>query len=1612
MNAAARARLAGWKLSLLDLSTSNRLLDVRDERTCFALPGIDPVRIAAAFASGSSFGFETGMESSFDTGRLRVPLGATELERRLIGMRRAARDQLAHGGVHALWLALGLLHWCEADGTTHAAPLWLVPVELDRTLRLAAAETVAPTFNHVLGEKLRRDFDILFDGGTELPLALAAAEGIAVTRPGWRVERGVRIGVFSFAQLAIWKDLEARSDDELLASPVIAHLADGGPAAFAQPSSTAAALVTRARPPLPELVAPLDADASQLVAVAAAGEGASFVVQGAPGTGKSQTIANLIVNAVAHGKTVLFASNKVSALQAVRERLATLGLGEFCLDLCSHPGRGDVAQQLARVLERAFRPGSGPSGDDRRIAELRDALDAHVAAMHRVGPFGRSLHDVLGRLVELKTTPRAALAERDATGLDGGTYLRRLFAIELLAETAKAVEPVAAHPWQRSTLMRWPQDGETRVLSALEEAGAAGAALAVAVRDVAALIPNLVARTRQQLAALGTLCGLAATSPRPGAELLTHLRTAREDELGEQIALIRARGTGSVETPRDPLTYLALAHRHRALALEVDDRFTERVGELDAHGMWSQLRKWTQSMAPVRFVALRSARAAVREVALPLALETDDSMITALEAVMAERACRKALLAAAEPAKRWFGELHTDDIEKLDLSRIDAAVKWAAALRKAFDATDVIGGEPGRTTAWRALVAQVAATPDAGALTTNVFARLAEGVVRWAPAIEALADVTGIDHTAIGAGDDHLAALREQIETLRHSIGAFPAWVAFHAARRGALEAGVGPAVGAIERGDLVAAELSAAWERATLLAWSEAELADTAALATFHGSAHHAHVAAFADLDRAMLALVRSRALARLAERVPKPPRRGAIDEGGELGTLLQAAKKPDTVPSLRALFAQLPTLLPRLAPCMVMTPVAIAEHLDPALPPFDIVVFDESSQLAVSEALGALVRAKSAVVVGDSQQLRPASELPSLLDVCVGSRLPELRLGWHYRSKHEDLIAFANERYYDDRLQVFPTAFSLPDFGISWRKLEGVFDSDAGINRTEAESLVADVVARLRDPQQRTRSIGIVTFTRAQQALIEDLLDEARAADPSIDIAFAEPLIVRHVDAMQGEERDVILVSFGFGPSLDGPDGLAQLTARQVCVAITCAREQLVLLSSWAPEDLDAANPLARDLADLIVFARAGGGAARSTEDAKPASPITAAIGRALGERGWVVRHQVGCGAFKIDLAVVDPNDPDRYVLAIEHDGTAYASANAARDRDRLRAQVLAQLGWRLHRIWSLDWWLEPEREIQRAHGAIVTAVAASRQRRAQPPSASPAAPGMTAPLRRIARASRPPASSPLTATGSAPVVRIPPIAIPAPMALDATTRGGSTAETSTGATESSPITPSPSGTSGGAPTIGAHGDTVPQLAAGSAPIRLARGAIPIGPYTVAAIPAGRRAPDDMFAPRYLPELGKVVEQVLAAEAPMHVDLLARRVGGYFGIGRVTQRVTDQVRIALAGRGRWGDEDNVVWRMDQDPAGVPPVRVAGSGPAALRDIELVPLSELAAAARIVVERAPNIQSNDLVRDAARLLGFARITERVTDRIVLGVQLALQRTLITLDNGRARLPD
>ncbi len=1442
MENAARARLDGWKQSLT--AAADRLLDTADHGVEIAG---DPVRLVFSLVGGSRYLIEPADVAGLEAGRIRVAMPAAELVAKIAGLRRTARDALAENE-HVLWLAIGVLAWTD-DDRARAAPLVLWPMTLERDAagitRLVAAGDRAPRLNCVLAAHLAAQHGAVLDdndGALQLVHVLDRATAIAAEQPGWRVDRVARLGTFAFGPHEVLADFEKRET-----SLPLRWLAGDAPAPE----------LARGEPD----IAPLDADASQTAVLAAAAAGSSVVVQGAPGTGKTQTSAELYAQCASRGTSVLVVAPHKRALEAIRDRLDSVGLAELC---------GTTAPRAVPLTV------SGPTVGAARLAEVTHKLERHVAAMHGGHGLGLSIHDALARLVELRTTPNAALEELDAPALDRTTFERRKRAATELAAAAAAVEPVAAHPWRASALADWHDGYTARAANALDLAGEAATGLASAIVELAVLVPHVTTRTIEQLIAVGRLAELTAASPRPGAELLAASRGRNAaDDIGERVALIRARGTGTLETPRDPVAFVAIAQRHRALVAEVAESFCD-ASELDAGELWSQLKRWTTSMAPLRYVALRTARAHVQAAALPGVLETDAAMLVALEAVIAERACRAALVAAAEPARRWFGELGGDPLA-VAVEPLEAALGWAAELRRAFDQVAIAGGDVSRQTAWRALVAQVTvatAGGDRGDLVA--FARLADAVARYQPTIALLADATGIPLAQLGAGHDHIAVTRTQVDALAGSVRALAEWTRYTLAKRAAIDAGLRAIVVAGERGDLHACDLALAWERATLLAWVASAIGRAPELVRFDGNAHHLAVTAFADLDRGAMAVARGR--------------------------------------------------IPRHGACALATPSELARG---DVRSFDLVIFDDAHNLAIGDALGALARGTAMIAFGDARQPGPSDGELSLLDVALAAGIPELALGHHYASAHDDLFAFANRRYYGERVAVSPAARR--GGAISWRRVGGEADALGG-NRAEAEAVVADAIARVRDNE----SVAIACLSRAQQQLIEDLLDDERVKDRALpDIAVTTP--------DRAAPRAVVLISVA---------DTGALTEQHLAALATRARDKLVIYSSFAPETIDVTAPSAwRGLAELIAFARDGA----ALVDEPPSSPVTAAIARALAERGWTLRHRVG----SVELAVIDPDDPSRCVLAIEHVGARYARTAPARDRDRLRAQELSRLGWRVHRLWTLDWWLDPERETQRAHGAIVAAVAAGRRARTLTP---------------------------------APVSRI---TVPAAAAKRARRRveaGGQPA----------------------APDVIADAPTAP-VAAGSgphspnsSPLHVARGAIAIGPYQAAAIPPGRRVRDDMFGGRHHGELGKVVEQVLAAEAPIHVELLARRVGAYFGVGRVTPDVLAQVRAALDGRGRFGDEAEVVYRIDQDPAHVPNVRVAGANAVACRDIAQIPLFEIAAAARIVVERAAGLTATELVRDTSRLLGFARITPRITERVDLGIRLAEVRELIALDNGRA----
>ena len=419
-----------------------------------------------------------------------------------------------------------------------------------------------------------------------------------------------------------------------------------------------------------------------------------------------------------------------------------------------------------------------------------------------------------------------------------------------------------------------------------------------------------------------------------------------------------------------------------------------------------------------------------------------------------------------------------------------------------------------------------------------------------------------------------------------------------------------------------------------------------------------------------------------------------------------------------------------------------------------FDVVIFDEASQITTWDAIGAIARGKQTIIVGDPKQLPPTNffgrnesdeddeeledfekDLESILDEAHNSGLPTLQLNWHYRSRHESLIAFSNWHYYKN-LVTFPAADSA-DLGVSFHHLpSSIYDRGKGktqTNRIEAEAIVADAVRRMKAclavPEQERFTFGVITFNSHQQSLIDDLFDDARGNDPELEWFFSddriEPTVVKNLENVQGDERDVMYFSVTFGPNATGqvPLTFGPLNRdggeRRLNVAITRARRQLIVYSSFKGEQLNADRSGKRGIVDLknfLEYAEKGPIAiAAQTKGSVGGfdSPFEEAVSEALKSKGWQPVPQVGVSGFRVDLGIVHPDKPGAYLAGVECDGATYHRAAIARDRDKTRQGVLEDLGWRILRIWSPDWWYDPASAIERVHVALASILDEDRKK-----------------------------------------------------------------------------------------------------------------------------------------------------------------------------------------------------------------------------------------------------------------------------------------------------------
>ena len=578
---------------------------------------------------------------------------------------------------------------------------------------------------------------------------------------------------------------------------------------------------------------------------------------------------------------------------------------------------------------------------------------------------------------------------------------------------------------------------------------------------------------------------------------------------------------------------------------------------------------------------------------------------------------------------------------------------------------------------------------------------------------------------------------------------------AFNAGADTALSEGLQTVVDVAAAEPMAAESLTNWFERAWYENVVETALSERPALRDFDGRLHEGRIERFKSFDRQSLVYNRVRVSSahrrnaslpnQLPDRLVRPDSyQGATqvrERQQQLRVLQREIQKRARHKPIRQLLKEAGSVIQDLKPVFMMSPLSIANYLATDSVEFDLVVFDEASQVRPVDALGALLRADKAVVVGDSRQLPPSSffdrvvqssddadeeeeesvtaDIESILGLFASKGAPSRDLRWHYRSRHESLIAVSNREFYDNNLVVF----SSPDVGREATGLrfhylpDAVYDRGrSAANQGEAEAVAQAVMEHAVNTPGL--SLGVAAFSQAQARAIEDRLEMLRLLDDSGEEFFAdhpeEPFFVKNLENVQGDERDVIFISIGYGR-----DGTGQVSMnfgplnnqggeRRLNVLITRAKHQCHVFTNLRADDIDLSRTRSigvRALKTFLAYAETGVMPTNVSyeSDFSVDSPFQQEVARRLENLGYQVHQEVASGGKFVDIAIVDPEHPGRYIIGIECDGASYHSSRSARDRDRLREQVLEGLGWKLHRVWSTDWFNNPERELKRTVEAI---------------------------------------------------------------------------------------------------------------------------------------------------------------------------------------------------------------------------------------------------------------------------------------------------------------------
>ena len=1345
------------------------------------------------------------------------------------------------------------------------------------------------------------------------------------TMPKWRVLTDIYLGFFSFTKFIMYKDLDPQTWPEGI-SPADHHLMQDifNPSPDHQSDTGYTESEVEDKLSAPDVYHIMDADPSQIMVIEDAKAGRNLVVEGPPGTGKSQTITNIIAEFLAAKKSVLFISEKMAALEVVKRRLDQAGLGDFCLELHSRKSnKKAVLDELRRTIDSS--PPKDISGQEElnQLVSVKSELNNYAKALREpLGNLGLSPFALFcmsqtarGHFIKVRRSmPRVTIP--NTNNCRQAELNAAQSALRDLSEALALVKPVTKHPWRGCRPDIVLPSTEEEIGRLIDECREATARLVDSIDRIVEACAIKRPKALNEMPRFIESARTMAKSKPLDRQVLLNTVWNKPNQQAE--ALIQ-----KVETLQAYLT-VALSQFH-------DQAFSEDIAPI-----LNDYRVLSTKFILIRLFdsKYRRLKDSIAKLYKGLPPRKSEKIISDVEGLQKCQSLKREIAEGEQTALALFGSYWKQEASNTQTLREIA--KWVPSFRQLLSDGAVTGNAVDLVShgiSWEHIEKLIGEVTQVEELFTAKRNLMAERI--------------NIDYQqAFGASANDLpfSDLTSRLDMWKAELSRLQRWAQFISLTNNCTKTMAAPLVQHINEDTLYPDDLVPCFDANFADCLLRLGFEERPALANFIGVVHEKKIQNFMRFDRELINWNRRRLAQKLYQ--SRPHVSGGASVGSEAGILLgQFSRKRGHMP-IRKLMSLCGGLIRIIKPCFMMSPLSIAQFLDPKIVRFDAIIFDEASQVRPEDALGALLRGNQAIVVGDSRQLPPTtffdrivqgsdeeehdgvisvSEIESILDVCKRS-FPSKTLRWHYRSRHESLIAVSNQEFYDNRLLIYPSHIDKSeDLGLMFIHLPGtVYDRGRSqVNRKEARAVAEAVLEHYRKSPDKSLGVGAFNINQ-QEAILQEVELQLRSY-PEMEDFFSrnreEHFFVKNLETIQGDERDVIFISIGFGFDADrrltlqlGPLN-QEGGERRLNVLITRARERCVVFSNFRASDLvldDSASVGLKSLKVFLDYAENRRLRSAASFASDTFSPFEQLVYEFLQGQGYDVRKQVGAAGFRIDLAIADSKSRTRYILGIETDGPKYHSCLVTRERDRLRQQVLEDRGWHIYRVWSTDWYrIKTEFE-----ASLLKAVEQQLEHEESLPAESHA-------------------------------------------------------DSSAGRT-----VPQPENICNGRSGI-EQGDT-------TTPIVYSAADNMTPDYQVClSLGVPQRGELNEQPTRLLAE---VVSNIVKVEGPVHFDEVVRRVRSLWGLKRASGRIYDIMNSAASiaeqtGNIRWSGD--FLWPVPERPT---PVRRRSGDPPPR--IDLICVEEIGEAIKLVLKRQFATPSDELALQSSRLLGIHTIHGTTQERV------------------------